>query len=248
MPEFELGDYYDEMIDWGRRLKREGPFYDRLFKQRQVKSVLDCACGTGRHARMFADWGFDVTASDIDERMLAQTRERCGSKVRVVAAGFAALPDHFTGEFDAVVCVGNSLSAVTEDDEYKASLDGMAAATKPGGLVVLHVLNAAAHANDELSFSPIHEIEHGGRRGPVVRWRYRHDRHLMAATVFVEKLDDGWRLHSRARPLRAFWPDELADACRRAGLSVDGLYGDYAFTALDAETHKDLIVVATRTG
>jgi len=246
MPEFELGRYYDQMINWERRLGREGPFYKRLFEERSVRTVLDCACGTGRHAEMFASWGLDVAASDIDEDMLAQTRDRCGSTVKIVESAFGDLPEHFDEGFDAVVCVGNSLSAVLDEEEYLRSLSGIAGVVRPGGIAVLQVLNAAAHPDGELRFSPIHEIEHEGVRGPVLRWRYRHGRHLMAANVFLAKTDAGWQPYPRHRALRAFWPDELTGALGQAGLTVDTIYGTYEFAPLSPDTHTDLITVATR--
>ena len=46
----DLADVYEAMIDWPKRLAGEGPFYRRLFGRHGVRSVIDVACGTGRHA------------------------------------------------------------------------------------------------------------------------------------------------------------------------------------------------------
>ena len=58
----ELGEGYELMINWTARLNRESPFFRKLFKNHGVKRVLDCACGTGRHAIEFAGWGNRVSA------------------------------------------------------------------------------------------------------------------------------------------------------------------------------------------
>ena len=53
----DLTDIYEAMIDWPKRLANEGPFYRRWFERVGVQSVVDVACGTGRHAAMFHSWG-----------------------------------------------------------------------------------------------------------------------------------------------------------------------------------------------
>ena len=52
-----LGDDYDRMVSWQGRLAREEAFFQRLFDENGVHSVLDAACGTGMHAIAFARRG-----------------------------------------------------------------------------------------------------------------------------------------------------------------------------------------------
>ena len=40
-------------------------------RRRGGRRLLDVACGTGRHALAFADLGYDVTASDLNDELLA---------------------------------------------------------------------------------------------------------------------------------------------------------------------------------
>lgn len=64
-----------------------GRLYDRLEKRavhRALKtipsssSILDLPCGTGRFTELLLNEGYLVTASDISEQMLGQTRKRIG--------------------------------------------------------------------------------------------------------------------------------------------------------------------------
>ena len=50
-------------------------FYRRLFAKNGVRTVLDCACGTGRHLLLFHSLGCQVWGSDVSESMLAQARK-----------------------------------------------------------------------------------------------------------------------------------------------------------------------------
>jgi glycine/sarcosine N-methyltransferase len=50
-------------------------FFRRLFSENGVRTVLDCACGTGRHLQLFHSLGCQVWGSDVSESMLAQARK-----------------------------------------------------------------------------------------------------------------------------------------------------------------------------
>jgi glycine/sarcosine N-methyltransferase len=50
-------------------------FYRQIFGGNGVRTVLDCACGTGRHLLLFHSLGCKVWGSDVSESMLAQARK-----------------------------------------------------------------------------------------------------------------------------------------------------------------------------
>lgn len=50
-------------------------FFRRLFAENSVRTVLDCACGTGRHLHLFHSLGCEVFGSDLSESMLAQAEK-----------------------------------------------------------------------------------------------------------------------------------------------------------------------------
>ena len=65
---------YDSLISWENRLKRENPFFDTLFQKYNVKSVLDCACGTGHHVIMLSQKGLNAKGSDLSPVMINKAR------------------------------------------------------------------------------------------------------------------------------------------------------------------------------
>ena len=48
--------------------------------------LLDVACGTGRHALAFADLGYEVTGTDVNEELLEVGRDAAGDRVLIRAA------------------------------------------------------------------------------------------------------------------------------------------------------------------
>lgn len=58
-----LTEKYDALSRWEERLDTEVSFFKRLFKEHNVETILDCACGTGRHVIALYKAGFNVIGS-----------------------------------------------------------------------------------------------------------------------------------------------------------------------------------------
>jgi SAM-dependent methyltransferase len=138
----DLTDAYEAMIDWPKRLAHETPFYRRWFESGNVKSVVDVACGTGRHAALFHSWQLRVEGADLSPAMIARARGNFGEPpgLRWVVRGFDE-PIAPTEPFDAAVCVGNSLALAPDTATVERALREMLAAVRSSGLIVVHVLN-----------------------------------------------------------------------------------------------------------
>jgi len=120
--------YYDVMVNWESRIGHEAPFFQRAFSSVSAKRVLDCACGTGHHVRLFARWGLEAVGSDVAASMVEQARADAreeGSPARFEVADFRNLPGRFTPAFDAVICTGNSLPLAGSADGMRQAVAGM---------------------------------------------------------------------------------------------------------------------------
>lgn len=101
----------------------------------QGARVLDCACGTGQLAVGLALEGFAVTASDASPEMVDRTRALAAERGVALTAEVRRWEELETGvPFDAVLCVGNSL---THARDRRAALAGMARVLRPGGLLAV---------------------------------------------------------------------------------------------------------------
>src|SRR3954447_11502529 len=130
--------------------------------------VLDCACGIGTLAVGLALRGFEVDASDASAEMVVRTRalaQAHGVRVQAEVARWDALAG---GPFDAVLCVGNSITHAPGRDGRRAALAGMRRVMRDGGLLALTSRNweRPQAAGQEV-------VERGGRRATVRRgWHH----------------------------------------------------------------------------
>lgn len=113
----------------------------RLAAVPQGGEVLDCPCGFGRHALVFADLGYQVTGADRSETQLAEAERRRGAVPwpRLVRADYRALP-FADDSFDAVLCLFTSLGYL-ERDEDVGVLAEFRRVLRPGSSLVVETMH-----------------------------------------------------------------------------------------------------------
>jgi SAM-dependent methyltransferase len=246
----ELTDIYEAMIDWPKRLAGEEPFYRRVLADAQAQSVLDVACGTGRHAAMFHAWGLRVEGADLSPNMIRRARAAFGEPqgLRWVVRGFAepaGVPSGSPAAFDAAVCVGNSLPLAPDMAGARQAIHGMLSCVRPGGVVIIQVLNLWRLADgpclwqkclrtvlplgDVLVLKGVHR---SGSRGFV--------------ELVVMRPGGGPPLLCESLPLVGIEAAELEEAARRGGASDMKLFGDYHDRPYRREESVDLLLVARK--
>ncbi len=114
-------------------------FFRQIFSENNAQSVLDCACGTGRHLILFHSLGCKVWGSDVSEAMLTQARENLahyGIEISLKLADYRDMLQHFSRSFDAVACLG-SIGYMPDKREFLRAFRSMHAVLREGGILVL---------------------------------------------------------------------------------------------------------------
>jgi ubiquinone/menaquinone biosynthesis C-methylase UbiE len=123
----------------------------RLLSLPQGSAILDVGCGWGRHALELAKRGYQVTGLDQSETLLNMAQAEAmaqESTVQWVRGDMRNLP--WTSSFRAIINVFSSFG-LFEDEENLLVLQQMHNALKPGGLVLLEVLQ---YSRSVRTFSP----------------------------------------------------------------------------------------------
>lgn len=271
MSERGHADDYDVLVDWDKRLAREAPFFRALFERHGVRSVADVGAGSGRHAALFASWGLAAWAIDPSEEMLTRAREHAqqqGVSVRVVRGAFGEVSGLIDGPVDAVTCTGNALPHVEGIEGLKRALADFRAVLRPGGLLVLHLLNhrrilaqgvrtvpavfRETHDGDVFYLRVMDADESSGSVffDFVTLVRDSSVRDALTPQGWPRSLESdpsgGWRLSCR-RSVHALLPDDvLVCELDAAGFGDVELYGAHDFSAFRPDEDESVIVVAVR--
>lgn len=104
-------------------------------------AVLDVGCGLGQHALEFARRGYLVVALDLALSMITRAAEEAqqrGLRINFLHKDIRDIG--FEGTFDAIICVGTTFGFF-DDEQNKNVLQRLAHALKPGGRLLLDVVN-----------------------------------------------------------------------------------------------------------
>jgi SAM-dependent methyltransferase len=106
--------------------------------QRSAGSVLDLACGPGRHSIALAKRGFAVTGVDRSAYLLGHARHRGGQDDATVEWVQTDMREFVRpGAFDLALCLFTSFGFFRDHADNQKVLDHVAASLKPGGAFVL---------------------------------------------------------------------------------------------------------------
>lgn len=125
----------------------------------QGSRLLDVGCGTGKSFIPMLERGWEVTACDISESMLALARQKVGKSADLSVADMRELPE--LGEFDLVWALDDAVNYLLDREELEAALTGMARNLAPHGLLMFDVNTLNAYRN---FFAETQVVEQGGWR------------------------------------------------------------------------------------
>ena len=237
-------DVYDQLVNWSRRLEREGAFFKPLFEAHGVRRVLDLGCGTGRHAQMFASWGLDVVGVDGSAAMVAYCRRTHGETAHLCwqQADMQDLAE-LEGRFDAVVCLGNALASLPDQAAVDTVIGGFPARLTPGGVIVLHLLNFARLPEGPILWQKARCVAVDGERRGIVKGVHRcGDRGYVDFAEFpLDSADDVSRC--RSTPLLSVAGADVRAAFAAAGVERVTLYGGHDLAPFDPQISNDLLAV-----
>jgi SAM-dependent methyltransferase len=217
-------------------LKRFGP----------ARKLVELACGTGRHARAFERLGYDVTATDSSADMLARARRRAAAEKSRIAFRRADLRrlELPPAQFDAAVCLFDSIGYVETDAGVAAALAGVRRSLRPGGLFVFEFWHAPAMLR---RFDPVRVRTWRSGRAEIVRIsRTTIDAAKRVGQVnylVLELRGDGsYGRTDEVHRCRAFHAPEMRKLLRAAQLEPLKMYA--GFSRREKLTDQDWHVVA----
>ena len=240
---------YDVMLS-DERYQRVIPFFKKIFDENKVKTILDCACGTGKHAILFSQLGYDVEGCDLSSEMVQRAKTNAtasGVKVNFVQADFKRLPEVFNRKFDCVVCVGNSLTHELEEQGVASALKSMYSVLREEGVTVVQIRNIPKLVRDKTRIFPLHH--HKEPNGDLKLFFYVLDFYPSKVTFNVVSY-----IESEGHPkfevtsvdYNPISEGKLTSLMAEAGFKNLRTYGNFEFTKFRNSKSADIIIVGNK--
>ncbi len=203
--------------------------------------ILDVACGDGTHANELALRGYSVVGMDLSPVMIQEARRRAALEetgARFVLGDMRGLVAR--RRFDGILCLGTSFGYFDDPSNVRL-LKAMASALRPGGRLILELLNR----------------DYVAAQQPVKTWYQLDDVIYLEETGFdpltsrlhVERqlgMPDGGQRVDRF-DLRIYSPHELRNLMVAMGLEVIGVYTSLAgFHPLIGVTSRKMVLVSQK--
>ena len=225
-------DLYD-LVFASKDYAGEAERVHRIVQERApgASSLLDVACGTGRHLEHLARW-YRVEGVDLDQAMLERARARLPGVPLHTGdmRGFA-----LGREFDAVTCLFSAIAAMVTVEDLRSAIATMASHLREGGVLVVEPWDSPdEHPRNGEPWVEV--VEEPGRKVIVM------ERSTLAGGVWVGEAHylvwtpAGIEHRSERTEEGAFTRDEQLAAFRDAGLDVEhdpvGLIGRGLFVGV----------------
>jgi len=120
--------------------KGEVKFLCETLKITSHTKILDIPCGTGRHTRLLARKGAQVTGVDLNPKCLELAAQNCrGLKLHLGQSNMSDLGKYYD-QFDIVLNLFTSFGYFSTELKNKKILLEFIKCLRPGGLLVIHFI------------------------------------------------------------------------------------------------------------
>lgn len=229
--------YYHKLYDNRNDAEAEG-FIHRLvdyLKLPVTSSVLDLACGDGRHCRVFAAKGFEVTGIDLAPESIKVAKEKSGPNQRYGVADMRTFD--LSRRFDLITNLFTSFGYFDNSDENAKVLSRIHKHLSEDGIFVLDFLNLTALQRTLVA----HEVvEKGGVR-------FNISRKIEGGQILkdIEFTDENIN-HHYTESVQALSVDELTSLFINAGFNILATFGDYFLNDFNRTESPRVILLASK--
>lgn len=134
----DMTQWYDLLYCDEKRTTIQVKFLTKLFKKYHVKSVLDVACGTGRHTIALKKKGYDITGIDLEPAMISYAKENAiknNLKIDFFTQDMRNIK--LNKKFDAVMIMYTSFAYLTSNEDVLRALKSIYTHLQKNGIIII---------------------------------------------------------------------------------------------------------------
>jgi glycine/sarcosine N-methyltransferase len=246
---FLLNDY-DRMINWKKRLEKEMPLLDKLFREAKVERVLDIGSATGEHSIALAEKGYDVIGIEPNFKMLQAARKkgkRKKGKAKFFKGGFPDFNKLIKVKVDALICLGNTLAHHPDYKSLNSTLRKFFPILREKGLLIFQGINADSIPLGSHRYQPTRYWKDQFGEKIIIRRYSRYERNFTELSALrLSKEKDKWEMEETQQKLLAFESKRLLCLLKKAGFVSIKFYSDYDLTPFHSRKSESLLAVCEK--
>lgn len=231
---------YYHLLYYKRDENEAAAFIDKLINYINPApgaTMLDVACGKGRHSLYLSEKGFDVTGIDLSEESIRAAKELEHDNLNFYQHDMR-LPFRIN-YFDVVFNFFTSFGYFDCQRDNENALHTMASALKHGGTLVLDYLNSE-YVKQHLV--PHEEKEVDGVHFSISR-SFEHNKFLKEISIHdpANSFEAAF-----TESVSAFSKKDFEEMFARQHLNIKAIFGDYKFHDYSPDSSQRLILIATK--
>lgn len=228
--------YYD-LLYRSRNAQEAAEFLDHLLAYLHPApgaTMLDAACGKGRHAVYLASKGYDVTGIDLSFRNIREAAKMENAHLSFLQHDIRRL--FRVNYFDYIFNFFTSFGYFSTNREQAQTLHNFALGLKRGGTLVIDFLNAGKL-----------QAPHEGEETRDIDAIHFHIRKLFDGTFTIKEIavDDHGTRHTYYEKVMAMRCADFVRFLSAAGLEIRDKFGNYALEPFD-EAHSERLIIVAR--
>jgi len=204
------------------------------------RRALDVGCATGDLCGALAAAGLRATGVDVNP-WFVRAASSALPDLRFRVADMRSLP--FRRQFDGLACIGSTLLYARSNPDLASTLRSFRTALRPGGVLLLDVLNASALvARRPFLRRTVHRFP---RLALTARIRHSIDEANQALVEQVTLFEGRRRHQDPESRLRLLFPQELTHFLTLAGFKEVEILGDFQRTTHELSGRR-MVALARR--
>lgn len=217
----EFAKYYDKFYQ-NKNYKKEVEFLKNFIKKED--KIIDIGCGTGIHASLLEEDGFDVDGLDINREML----ELAKSRIRGTLYNQDILDIDINGKYDVIISMFAVLNHLIDLNELEKALINLKKILHDEGKIIIDLHNPQSSGEKTDSYNNFTR---------TMRWKYDKNTKIEKSEIVFE-INNNTFVDSHV--FRIFEIDEVVKICKKIGLNVVAVYENYDIKKIGNDLSKNL--------
>ena len=240
-----LSPFYDEMIDFETRLKKEKPFFKEIVDTKKIKSAIDIGCGTGIHSILLSELGVESWGIDSSPEMIKVAKanaERRNVKVIFRKLKFENWHLNIKRDFDSIFCLGNSLPHILSKNKLKSVIRNIYNRLSAGGVFVIQILNYNRIMMFKERIISVKRV----KNHTFIRFYDFYKNGVVFNILILSEENKKIKYKLVSARLRPIYKNELIHIIKETGFKKSYIYSDFERNRFYKNRSKDLVVITLK--